>query len=93
MQHPLDQLIAEAELGKAAKEFLDSELGRCVIGIARQDAEDALRELGEVNPLDVEKIRALQGKARFCRYFEQWLVELFNNGENAKQVFVQQSEQ
>ena len=90
MSHPLDELIAEAELGKQAKDFLESELGRCLIGMAKQDADIAKEGLANVNPTDTEAVRKLQNKVQLGMQFEQWLRTLVANGDAAINVFKQQ---
>ena len=89
----LDELIAEAELGEQAKVFLESDLGRKLLSMAQDEVIAAQELLERVSPVDVEGIRKLQHQAQFGRKFEEWLLEIFSRGENAKQVFQQQSEE
>jgi hypothetical protein len=82
-----DELIAAAELGDEAKRFMESDLGKCLIGMAQQEVALAQEALERVNPTDTDKIRGLQTQAKLGRYFEQWLLELLDKGENALEVY------
>lgn len=84
-----DELIAVAEIGEKAREFLESELGRCLVGIAEQDLREAQEQLELVDPMDTDKIMSLQNDARFARSYKQRLEELLYDGENALSVFQQ----
>jgi hypothetical protein len=84
-----DELIAEAEIGDEAKKFVESPLGKTLIGMAQQEVALAQEALEEVDPSDTEKIRALQNKAKVARNFESWLSELISKGENALNVWRQ----
>lgn len=83
----IDELIAAAEIGDQARQFLESELGICVLGIAKQQIEAAWLALESVDPTQTEKIRSLQNKAQLGRQFEQWLRELLQDGENAMNIY------
>ena len=83
----IDELIASAEIGDQARKFLESDLGKCVLGMARQQIEGAWLDLENVDPTQTEKIRALQNKAQLGRQFEQWLKELLQEGENAMNIY------
>jgi len=88
-----DDLIASAEIGEEARRFVESELGMCIIGMAEQDKQLALEQLGTINPTDEDGIRELQNKVKLGTMFEQWLVELIDKGNAAMQVFKQQNEE
>lgn len=90
MSQEQDELIAEAELGEDARKFLESDLGKCLIGMAEQDALIAQQALATVDPHNWIKIVELQNKAQLAAYFKQYLAELVHRGNNALQVFVQQ---
>jgi hypothetical protein len=83
----LDELVAHTELGEEARTFVKSQLGECLIGMAKQEVDAALLSLGEVDPTDVHKIRELQMQAKFGRSFEQWLAELITRGDEALQEY------
>lgn len=83
----LNELIAEAEIGDEARRFVESDLGKTLLGMADQEIKAAQADLETVDPSDTEKIRALQNKAAVARHFEEWLVELIDRGSNALEVW------
>ena len=60
-----DELIARAELGEAGRAFVDSELGKVMLGLAAQEVQLALEALALVEPTETEKVRKHQ-IARFA---------------------------
>ena len=88
-----DELIAAAELGEEARNFLASDLGRLVLGLAQQEVELAKEKLLETEPTDSDAIRKLQFQAEFGRKFEEWLTGIVQDGEQSMIAFKQQQEQ
>lgn len=86
-----DVLIAEAELGEEARRFMESDLYRCMVGMAEQEVLAAHELLETHDPSDVEGIRKLQNQAARGRSFKGWLVELVDKGNTALEVFKQQT--
>jgi len=76
--------VAEAILGKDAEEFVSSELGRYVMGRARQQAEDAMEALKKHDPCDYRGIEKLQLKIMQAEGFGDWIKELIVAGRVAK---------
>lgn len=89
----LDVLIAEAEVGEEAKRFLDSDLGKAVMGIAAQNVELARIALGEIDPDDKKLILTLQNEIKNGLRFKQYVVDLFQSGEQAKEIYKQQRQE
>lgn len=87
---PMDELIAQAELGEEARRFMESDLGKCVLGMAEQHTQAALEALGNADPHDTTTIVKLQNEAKYARGFAEYLTELLTEGENAISVFKQQ---
>lgn len=87
-----DALIAAAEIGEEARLFLESDLGKYIIGVSRQEAQLALEKLAEIDPSQVEEVRKTQNEVRIAKMFEQWLVEALHDGEQAMLIFKQQKE-
>ena len=87
-----DELIATAELGEEARKFLDSDLGRCLVGMAQQEIAAAQDALEKVAPTDTEAITGLQNHAKVARWFEQWLYELVDKGNSALEVWRHEQE-
>ena len=86
----LDDLIAEAELGDEAKKFKESDLGRCILGIAEQEAMLSEKALGKIDPEDIDGIVKLQRQIQVAEWFQQWLDELIDKGESALEVWKEQ---
>lgn len=78
-----EEQIAEALIGEEAKKFVESDLGRAVLGMAEQEVRDAQEKLLDVVPTDVQAIERLQAQARLGTSFRKWLEELITNGEHA----------
>ena len=77
------ELYAEAILGKDAEEFVESELGRFIIGRAEQEIEDAVNELKKCYPWRTRKIRELQNRIWRAESVQNWLAELVVRGRQA----------
>lgn len=78
-----DQLTAEALIGDDAAKFLESELGKVMLGMAHQDLEQAVIALDEVDVSDTKKVGQLQLEIRLARRFESYLTELIQRGKEA----------
>ena len=89
----IDELIAEAELGEEARMFLESDLGKAVMGFAAQEVELARIALGRVDPDDKKLIVTLQNEIKLGERFKQYIMELFQNGEQAESLYKQQSQE
>jgi len=79
------ELIAAYEMGKAAEEFLKSELGRYLVGCADQEEKEAIEELlaSSLRPREEKEIR---GKVWRARSFKGWIAGLINEKENALDI-------
>lgn len=86
------ELLAEAELGEEARKFLESDLGLCLVGLAKQDAEEAKDKLSTVDPEDKLAIVRLQREIAFGNRFEQYLRELLHRGNEAFEVLQEKRE-
>lgn len=78
--------MAEAILGRDARDFLNTELGRFLLGRAKQERDDALESLKNVYPWRRRKIQELQNIIWRTESFEQWLAGLIIDGNNAERV-------
>lgn len=76
-------LYAAAAIGKDAEEFVRSELGRTVLGMAKQDAAEAMNDLKKTSPFMFWKVQRLQNEIRIAEQFEKWLVEIITEGAQA----------
>ena len=87
-----DELIAAAEIGDEALRFVESDLGKTMLGMADQDILLAQQKLLDVDPDDSRRIREIQNDARVALMFKSWLVELIDKGNAALEVFKHEQE-
>jgi len=80
-----ETLIAVAEMGDRARQFLGTELGQFLMGCAGSEVDECARELLNVDPSDVEKIRAIQMRAATADNFTEWVNEALTMGDMAFQ--------
>lgn len=79
----MNELFAEAMIGKDAEEFLASDIGRYVLGRAEQEESDAVEMLARVSPWRRSRITQLQNEIWRARAFKGWLAELVITGHQA----------
>ena len=77
-------LSAQAKVGELCANWLDTDVGRYVIGRAEQYEMDVLRELAMVKPEDKIKIVQLQERAKVPALIVRFLDEAIADGEAAK---------
>lgn len=80
-----DELIAEALIGEEAREFFESDLGRCIVGMAKQDEDEAKEKM--VDAIDEKERDEYRLRAKVARMFPAYLRELITRGENALEVW------
>jgi hypothetical protein len=76
--------LAEVELGVEVEKFFKSNLGKYIIGVSEQEAQEAADELKEVAPNDTGKIIELQIKAQTAEKAVKWLAEAVLRGRQAE---------
>ena len=76
-------LFSETLLGEDASEFVRGDLGRAMVGIAKQEWMSALLELETVAWWRRRRIKELQNKAWRSRSFILWLRDLVVQGRQA----------
>ncbi len=76
--------FAEAAMGRDAIEFIKSQLGRYIVGCAKQEADDALLELKRVFPWRRRRIQQLQAQIWRAESFAGWLGDLVIRGRAAE---------
>lgn len=91
MSDGIDALIAEAELGEEARNFVKSQLGILMIESCKQDRAIALEKLAATDPFDDKAIRAASNAVKVAEMFEAKLVEIIMNGNNALEIWQQQN--
>lgn len=87
----LDLLMAEAVLGRDAEEFLNTELGRYMLGCCEQEIDEAQDQLSRVHPWRKRRIQELQNKVWRARSVKGWLAEIISNGKAAEAAIEEQS--
>jgi hypothetical protein len=80
----LDLLMAEAVLGRDAEEFLNTELGRYMLGRCEQEIQEAQDELSRVSSWRRRRIQELQNRVWRAKSVKEWLAELIANGKSAE---------
>lgn len=93
MSEERDALLADAVLGRDAKDFIKSDLGRYMLGRAAHEESLAAEALARVWPWRRNRIADLQAKLWRARSFRGWLEELVNTGENAEDQLENLAEQ
>ena len=78
------ELFAEARLGQQAIDFLHSDLGRLLMGYARQEKREAMEQLLHTDSHDHTKIDFYQRKAEVADNFVRWIGEAIQNGSLAE---------
>ena len=73
----------EIDFGMEVEAFLDSSIGKFIIGRAEDEIDDSLEELKHVSPEDADKIRMLQNRIFRCESIQYWLAEAIQAGSNA----------
>lgn len=85
-------LIIEADLGRQAKEFFASDLGRYILGCAKQEIMEAQMDLAEVNWWNFWKVRGLQNKIWRARSLISWMADLVRSGKSAESALAEAEE-
>lgn len=83
-----EELQAEMVIGDDARRFLESELGRTILGMADQEKTGALLGLASVDPDESAKIRELQNVIWRANAFAGWLAELIQRGQDAENILM-----
>lgn len=76
--------FVEAALGRDAREFMDSDLGRYMVGCAQQEYAIAMTKLKTVAWWRRRKILQLQNEAWRAESFMVWLRDLIIRGKAAE---------
>jgi hypothetical protein len=85
-------LFAEAALGRDAREFFDTDLGRYMVGCAQQEYAAAMAKLKTVAWWRRRRIVQLQNEAWRAEQFMVWLRDLIIKGTGAEMALEEQEE-
>ena len=92
MTDPQNVLLAQGAIGAEAEEFLRSDLGKTVLGLARQEAMTALSKLRTTLCWRSRKIRELQNVVWRAEAFEGWLKTLIAQGQQSLREYDRRQE-
>jgi hypothetical protein len=81
-----DVLWAQAAMGRDARDFFSSDLGRYLVGRCEQEKADAQEKLSRVSPWRRNRIVQLQNEVWRADAVVSWLAELVTSGQQAEQV-------
>lgn len=82
-----EELEAQILIGDKAEEFVASELGRTILGMAKQDADMALHRFDECDITDHTKLMDIKVELRVAQRFNRYLAELITRGREALEVY------
>lgn len=83
---------AEAMLGKDAQEFFSSDIGRYMVGCAKQDMEEAYAKLRTVSPWRRNRVRQLQNEVQVAERFILYIRDLVLRGKAAEHALEEREE-
>ena len=89
MQQEINATLAQVEIGLDAEQFLNSKLGKYLIGVAQQESDEAMRELKFVDPTNSGKIMQLQIKAQVAEAAIKWIGEAVLIGRQSEHSLMQ----
>lgn len=81
--NPDDPIVRSAVFGKQVEQFLDTAIGRYLVGRAEEEAERALSQLRTVAPWRRRRIMDLQNQVYRAEAFQQWLADAIIDGQQA----------
>ena len=85
-----DELLwAEAVLGRDAAEFLESDIGRFIVGRCDQEIADAQEKLAIVSPWRRNRIKQLQNEIWRAQSLKAWVADLVRAGLQAESLLDQ----
>lgn len=86
MLDPDDPLVRTATFGKQVEDFLDTDIGKYLVGRAEQECNEALDKLKVVSSWRRRRIRDLQAQVWRAEAFQQWLGNAIVEGQHALQM-------
>lgn len=88
-------LFAEAAIGLDCRDFIESQVGRRVLGAAHQDYEDLKEQIVAIDPVseqNIAQIRVLQAKKEGVICGVRWLLEAVVAGMEAERALAEDKE-
>lgn len=84
-------LFAEAAFGRDVQDFMESEIGRLIVGRAEQEAAIAIELLKKASPNDSVEITRLQNQIFVAESIKGWLAQAVSDGLQAERVLTEES--
>jgi hypothetical protein len=81
-----ETLLAEAQIGQEAEDWINSQIGQYVVGCANQEINDCMEQLKWVDPDDSKLIRDLQLRIASRELAVRWIMEIIDRGNDAFQM-------
>lgn len=75
-----ENLVKMASLGIEAEAFIRSDLFFAINDIAKERSREAMMKMIDVDPEDSKEIRKLQNEIRIAEMFENFILDIINNG-------------
>ena len=83
---PDDPLVRTATFGRQVEDFLETDIGKYLVGRAEQEARTAMDRLKAISPWRRARIRDLQAQVWRAENFQQWLGNAIVEGRHALQM-------
>jgi len=78
-----DPLVKSAVLGRQVEEFLESDIGKYLVGRAESEAREAMDLLKNVSFWRKKRIIWLQNRIKTAENFQMWLGQAYSEGLHA----------
>ena len=75
-----DPLVKAAVLGRQVEEFLETDIGKYLVGRAENEAADAMEQLKRVASWRKSRIQQLQNAVLTAENFQKWLGQAYSEG-------------
>ncbi len=85
-------LVAEVDLGGQALAFMQSDLGRHLVGCLKQEIVLAQDALATTSPWRFIKVQELQNRIWRAKFMLSWLRELLTGGKSAQSALNEQEQ-
>jgi len=79
----VSDLNATAQIGMTVDDFMRSDVGRYLVGMAKMESDIAQKSLNDTDPHDWRVIQKLQEEIRITDKITSWLQRAIEGGERA----------
>lgn len=79
-----EEMIAEINMGQKCREFINSDVGRYLLGRAKLYREELFQKFRQIPHDKPQELLKLQSLAQVPELFEAWLAEQIEAGEQAQ---------